>query len=193
MTLIRILFAASVGAAGFWYFGLVMPPSLAFMTGAAVALIELVETRSPFARGAMGALRQTVLVTVPLMVWPGVDRLIGPFILLFPWVGPHPNAVAAVSAAGVSSCGVLVLGHDPATETTRLRAVLVALVIIGYVTLRAVPAGLAAMAAACLSIAVALGVVRYALVLPRWHRRALLGCIGVAVFMAAITAAKLSA
>ena len=171
----RLLIALLIGAAAYKYFGLVLPPAATAAVAITLAVLELLSPLFLGARrgstgGAGASLRLLGLFlksAAPALLWPAAA-----------WgvlqVAPDQREAAIAAGAGFASLSALfAAGHGQGREGARLLAVLVALAVVSYGMLQTIPAGHLAGAAAAMSAALGLVVVRSGIVLPKAQTRAL--------------------
>lgn len=181
--LFRMLFAILIAGAAYTYFGLVFPPIVAGVVAATLALLELLSPLFMGSRrnntGSAGAsLRVLGLFlksAAPALLWPAVTWAV---LQIAP---AHREAAIAAGAGLASLAALFAAGHGQGREGARLLAVLVALAVVAYGMLQAIPAGRLAGAAAGLSATLALFVVRSGIVMPETQTKSLdIAIIGVA-------------
>ena len=173
--LFRLAFALLIGAAAYKYFGLVLPPAAATAVAVTLAVLELLSplflgVRRGGTGGAGASLRLLGLFlksAAPALLWPAAAWGV------LQAAPAHREAAIAAGAGFASLAALFAAGHGQGREGARLLAVLVALVVVGYGLLQAIPAGRLAGAAAAMAAALGLVVVRVGIVLPKAQTRAL--------------------
>jgi len=191
-TFFRLAFALLIGAAAYKYFGLVLPPAAAAAVAITLAVLELLSPLFLGARrgstgGAGASLRLLGLFlksAAPALLWPAAAWAVLQ-------VAPDQREAAIAAGAGFASLSALfAAGHGQGREGARLLAVLVALTVVAYGMLQAIPAGHLAGAAVGMAAAFGLVVVRSGIVLPKAQTRALdfailasLGATGISMIL----------
>ena len=174
-TFFRLAFALLIGVAAYKYFGLVLPPAVAAAVAITLAVLELLSPLFLGARrgstgGAGASLRllgQFLKSAAPALLWPAAAWGV------LQAAPAHREAAIAAGAGFASLAALFAAGHGQGREGARLLAVLVALVVVGYGLLQAIPAGRLAGAAAAMAAALGLVVVCVGIVLPKAQTRAL--------------------
>ena len=174
-TLFRLAFALLIGVAAYKYFGLVLPPAAAAAVAITLAVLELLSPLFLGARrgstgGAGASLRVLVAFlksAAPALLWPAAAWTV------LQAAPDHRQAAIAAGAGFASLSALFAAGHGQGREGARLLAVLVALIVVVYGMLQAIPAGHLAGAVAAMSAAFGLVVVRSGIVLPKAQTLAL--------------------
>ena len=173
--LFRLTFALLIAGAAYQYFGLVLPPAAAAAVAITLAVLELLSplflgVRRGGTGGAGASLRLLGLFlksAAPALLWPAAAWAV------LQAAPDHREAAIAAGAGFASLSALFAAGHGQGREGARLLAVLVALAVVSYGMLQTIPAGHLAGAAAAMSAALGLVVVRSGIVLPKAQTRAL--------------------